>query len=184
MKDQKDVKFIGDTLTGIPISYKRTVMADLEGIFRNEDARKQMLPQTIVYEVDAYQPVPAGMLGGLFFGITRIYHGQVGDEYFMTRGHFHALPDRSEFYWGIRGTGMLILMDRNRCVRVEKMEAGSLHYIPAHTAHRVANTSDGVLSFGACWPSDAGYDYAEIETQGFAACLVNASGIPQLIPLK
>ena len=29
-------------------------------------------------------------------------------------------------------------------------------------AHRVANTGNSVLSFAACWPSDAGHNYEEI----------------------
>jgi oxalate decarboxylase/phosphoglucose isomerase-like protein (cupin superfamily) len=40
--------------------------------------------------------------------------GKVGKEYFMTKGHFHMRPDRAEFYRGVRGEGMLIMMDRNR----------------------------------------------------------------------
>ncbi len=72
-------------------------------------------------------------------------------------------------------------MSRDRRVRTEKMHPGSLHYIPAHTAHRVANTGSALLSFGACWPSDAGHDYEEIARNGFAARLVNRDGKPRLV---
>mgnify|MGYP001555399913 CR=1 FL=1 len=184
MRNQTSIKFIGDALLGSDVFHTTKVMGDLEGIFRDEEKRKLISPETVVYEVDAYQPVNAGTQGGLFFGTTRIYPGLVGDEYFMTRGHFHALADRSELYWGIGGAGMLILMNRSRYVRIEKMGVGSLHYIPAHTAHRVANTGEGILSFGACWPSDAGYDYAEIKTKGFGGYLARVDGIPRLITLK
>jgi glucose-6-phosphate isomerase, archaeal len=184
MKNQTSIKFIGDVLVGIDVFHTRKVIGDLKGIFRDEEKRKLTSPETVVYEVDAYQPVDAGTEGGLFFGTTRIYPGLVGDEYFMTRGHFHALANRSEFYWGIKGRGMLILMDRNRHIKIEKVEVGSLHYIPAQTAHRVANTGDGVLSFGACWPADAGYNYLEIDTHGFGGYLVNVDGLPKLITLK
>lgn len=75
---------------------------------------------------------------------------------------------------------MLILMDRNRQVYLEKMQSGSLHYVPADIAHRVANTGEEVLSFGACWPADAGYDYKEIQLNGFAGRLLNENGHPLL----
>jgi len=178
------IRFLEDTLAGPQIEHKKTLIADLEGIFKDENARELLPPEMVVYEVDAYQPVRGGTQGGLFFGITRIQPGQVGNEYFMTRGHFHALADRGEFYWGIKGIGTLILMDRNRNARFEQMQPGSLHYIPAHTAHRVANTGKDILSFGACWPADAGYDYEEIEANGFSARLINEGGTPKLEPLQ
>jgi glucose-6-phosphate isomerase len=47
------------------------------------------------------------------------------------------------------------------------MFPGSLHYIKGNTSHRVANTGESVLSFGACWPSDAGHDYNVIAKEWF-----------------
>lgn len=177
-----DLVFYDGFLTGSSIQHKTTRIKDLIGIFKHEQERKEMNQDRLVYDVDFYQPVEPGTLGGLFFGITRIQPGNVGEEYFMTRGHFHAITNRAEFYWGISGIGALILMDRNRKVRLEPMKPGSLHYIPADTAHRVANTGGSVLTFGACWPSDAGYDYEEIQQHGFAARLVNVGGNAQLKP--
>lgn len=178
--NEAQVEFTADRLSGTPVDHKATLIDDLKAVFENEEKRALVPSGTVVYEVDAYKPVPDDTPGGLFFGITRIQPGQVGDEYFMTRGHFHALSDRSEFYWGIKGEGMLILMDRSRKVWVEKMYPGSLHYIPAHIAHRVANTGSDILSFGACWPADAGYDYEEIRLHGFSGRLLNVNGFPQL----
>lgn len=169
-----------DRLDGTSVHHKKTLIDDLRTVFEDEEERSRLPSETVVYEVDAYEPAPAGTSGGLFFGITRIRPGQVGEEYFMTRGHFHALSDRTEFYWGINGEGVLILMDRSRRLRLEKVRPGSLHYIPADTGHRVANTGTGILSFGACWPADAGYDYEEIMRNGFAGRLLNVGGHPHL----
>ena len=72
-------------------------------------------------------------------------------------------------------------MDQQRNTWTEKMYPGSLHYIPAGVAHRTANTGSGVLSFGACWPADAGYDYERIDREGFSKILVRKEGIPTLI---
>src|SRR5690606_404218 len=151
------IAYLNDELNGDGVIRKSTHIGDLKNMFADEAWRAQMQQDKLVYDVKAYLPVKEGTVGGLFFGITKINPGKVGDEYFMTKGHFHALSDRGEFYWGIKGTGALILMDRKRNTRIEKMQEGSLHYIPAHTAHRVANTGDDILSFGACWPADAGH---------------------------
>ena len=112
-----------------------------------------------------------------------IYPGKVGDEYFMTKGHFHANMNRGEYYWGVEGEGRLIMMDQNRRVWSERMFPGSLHYIPGGVAHRVANIGYSVLSFAACWPSDAGHDYQVILENGFSASLQCVNGNPQLIEI-
>lgn len=154
---------------------------DLKEIFTDKEAGEELAGDKVVYEVESYLPVAEDTTGGLFFGITFIHPGTVGNEYFMTKGHFHKIPNRAEFYWGIEGEGMLILMDKNRNTWAEKMYPGSLHYINGYIAHRTANTGKTVLSFGACWPSDAGHDYDTIATHGFSKILVNQNGVPALI---
>ncbi len=175
------VEFLKDELKGKEIINKSTCIGDLKNIFKDEQQRMLISQDKLVYEVQAYLPVDEGTLGGLFFGITKIHPGKVGNEYFMTRGHFHEISDRAEYYWGIKGQGALILMDRNRKITAEIMQEGSLHYIPAHTAHRVANTGNNTLSFGACWPADAGHNYKEIAANGFSGRLLDIDGLPQLI---
>ena len=151
-------------------------LGDLKGFFRDEKIRAGMDQSTLVYEVEAILPVEQGTEGGLYFGRTTVYPGRVGEEHFMTKGHFHVKSDRSEFYWGIEGDGVLLLMNRERQVTAEKISPGSLHYIPAHTAHRTVNTGNETLVVGACWPSDAGHDYEEIERDGFPASLNEMDG--------
>jgi glucose-6-phosphate isomerase len=99
----------------------------------------------------------------------------------MTKGHFHAKGDRGEYYWCIKGKGMLIFMDRNRNTWAEEMTPGSLHYMPARVAHRTVNTGNEPMTFGACWPSDAGHDYGTILEEGFSARLLEVDGKPMLV---
>jgi Glucose-6-phosphate isomerase (GPI) len=49
--------------------------------------------------------------GGLFWGNTTLYPGSLGDEYFMTKGHFHRTRNRGEFYVTRKGEGALLLME-------------------------------------------------------------------------
>ena len=156
-------------------------LGDLRGIFADVDAFSRMPQNMPAYEVSSFLPEQEGTPGGLYFGITYLHPGKVGNEYFMTKGHFHANIDRAEFYWGLEGEGMLILMDQLRRVWTERIFPGSLHYIPGGVAHRMANTGNTLFSFAACWPSDAGHNYREIADHGFAARLLEVDGKPQLI---
>lgn len=156
-------------------------LSDLKGIFRDEKLRSELPQSTIAYRVQTYFPVKEGTSGGLFWGSTFIEPGLVGDEYFMTKGHFHALRDRTEIYMGVAGEGALILMNESGRTWCEKMYPGSVHAIPSNVAHRVANTGDKVLSFLACWPADAGHDYETIANEGFRARLLKVNGAPKLV---
>jgi glucose-6-phosphate isomerase len=168
-------------MSGEPIINQIRKLKDIPGIFADEKAFSEMDEEQLAYTVQAWLPVADGTPGGLFFGASTIYPGKVGNEYFMTKGHFHSLGDRAEFYWGVQGKGMLILMDRERNIWAEEVYPGSLHYIGGEIAHRLANTGDEKLIVGACWPSDAGHDYDEIAENGFSARLLEIEGIPKLI---
>ncbi|MCC6681988.1 MAG: cupin domain-containing protein [Phycisphaeraceae bacterium] len=169
-------------LQGAKVTQQQRTLADLAGVFADQVAWAAMDGKQLVYRVQLYLPVPDNAEGGLFFGNTTIMPGRVGDEYFMTKGHFHACRNRAEYYWTLQGRGGLILMDEQRHCRLEWLSPGSLHYIPGHTAHRVANTGDEPLTFAACWPADAGHDYDTIARHGFTARLRCVDGEPTLVP--
>ena len=156
-------------------------VAQMADVFADEQARQQMAPHTLMYAVEYWRPVIDGTEGGLFWGNSTIFPGVVGDEYFMTRGHFHARPDRAEYYITVSGAGVLVLMDEQRRGSVQLMEPGTTHYIPGRIAHRVVNTGDTPLTFLACWPSDAGHDYATIEKRGFSLRVVRRNGRPEVL---
>jgi glucose-6-phosphate isomerase len=154
---------------------------DLAGTFSDDEAFRRMDQNRVVYRVRWYEPAVPGSEGGLFWGVTTIEPGRVGDEYFMTRGHFHGNRTRAEFYCTAQGNGMLLNMNSERKTWGEAMAPGSLHYVRGENGHRVANTGDKPLIFWACWPTDAGYDYETIMLQGFGARLVSQDGVPVLV---
>jgi glucose-6-phosphate isomerase len=165
---------------GVRESSKR--LRELAPLFRDSKAAADLDPDTVVCRVKSWMPVAEGADGGLFWGTTTIEPGKVGDEYFMTHGHFHATRNKAEFYATLRGEGALILMDETGRTWFEAMNPGTVHYIPGGVAHRVANTGAGPLAFAACWPSDAGHDYAVIRARGFGARLREVNGRPMLVP--
>lgn len=178
------IDFSNGEITGKDVLNPIKKLKDLLNIFEDEEAFLKLDDEEIIYEVQAILPVKEGLEGGLFYGKTIISPGKVGDEYFMTKGHFHQKMDRAEFYWGIEGEGMLLLMDEERNCWAEKMYPESLHYINGYIAHRTINTGSTKLIFGACWPSDAGHNYQEIMDNGFSARLKEVDGKPQLIPSR
>jgi glucose-6-phosphate isomerase len=159
-------------------------LGHLKGIFHDQQAWRQLDPETIVYRVWWWEPVPAGTQGGLFWGTTEIQPGRVGKEYFMTHGHRHVIRERAEFYATVAGTGKLVLIDGTGHTWFEDMTPGSLHYIAGEVAHRVVNTGDVPVRFIACWPSDAGHDYEISGCQGFGARVTEEHGAPVFTTTK
>jgi glucose-6-phosphate isomerase, archaeal len=181
MKPEVAIDFSTGELAGSPLHDSSRTIGDMKGYYRDERARQSLDPETVVYRVQAFLPGSEGEEGDLLLGTTFVQPGTVGDEYFMTKGHFHLNRKRTEYYITVAGSGGLILMDESRRTRFEPMRPGSVHYIPSHTAHRVANLGDSVLAFLACWPSDAGHDYESIASKGFGARLRKVNGIATLV---
>lgn len=154
-------------------------LGELASIFRNPEAAKGMDPRTPVYETYGCPGEVEGP-ARLLYATTVLHPGQVGGEFFMTRGHFHTDPARGELMLTLRGHGALILMDRDRNTWTEPMEPGSVHDIDGRYAHRVANTGDELLVFYVAWMSDCGHDYESIREQGFGKILVEGPAGPVL----
>ncbi len=169
-------------VSGAEVIASAKTFGELRPLFEDREAAGQIPDAQEIYRVQAYMPIPTGTEGGLFWGNTTLQPGKVGNEYFMTKGHFHRMRNRAEYYLTFHGSGALLLMDEAGNTRWEQMNEGSVHYIPGCTAHRVANTGIVPLVFAACWPSDAGYDYETIERDGFSMRLVEQDGKPTLVP--
>jgi glucose-6-phosphate isomerase, archaeal len=168
-------------LSGASVEQSVKTLGQLKNIFMNEQARESMNPNTVVYRVQAWCPLPQGTEGAQFWGTTVIEPGLVDAEYFMTHGHFHEKRDRTEYYATIEGEGALILMDDSGKTWMEPMSPGTLHFIPPNVAHRVANAGTIPLRLVACWPSDAGHDYGVIRRSGFGARLLKVHGKPSFV---
>ena len=174
-------EFTAAGLSGDSVDTMTRTISDLDGVFEDAAAYEALDGDTVVYNVESYTPVASGTAGGLFFGVTHLLPGKVGNEYFMTKGHFHEKRDRSEFYWGIAGEGLLVMMNDSGEAWTEEVQPGSLHYVPADTAHRLVNTGDAVLDVGACWPSDAGHDYGSITESGFSIRVLAGVSGPEIV---
>lgn len=122
---------------------------------------------TIMYEVYSYSKGNPDQVGNLNWGLTVMKPVLVDNECNITRGHFHEDLACAEIYFCLHGEGLLLFMDENNNCFAEKMVQGSVHHIDGKLAHRLVNTGDEELRVGACWPTNAGHDYARIEHNPF-----------------
>ena len=53
-------------------------------------------------------PVPEAQ-GHLIYGISKLQGGLVGDECFMTKGHYHTISGTAEIYQCLRGEGYMLM---------------------------------------------------------------------------
>jgi glucose-6-phosphate isomerase, archaeal len=157
-------------------------LSDLRGLFLDLEAEAALVAHDpLVYRVYDAADLPK-QDGHLLFSTTVIEPGRVGDEYFMTKGHFHARADRAELYYGLSGQGMLLLQTPEGRVESLPMVAGTAAYVPPYWGHRTVNTGDAPFVFLACYPADAGYDYGTIARDGFAGIVVAGADGPRVVP--
>jgi glucose-6-phosphate isomerase len=170
----------GDYLAAQTVQTRRLV--DMRGFYADVAAEEALAAENpLIYEV-FYAGVTPEEVGQLSFCTTILYPGKVGDEYYMTKGHFHAKADRGEVYHGLIGEGMLISQTPDGKIDVQVMKPGVTAYVPPYWAHRTVNTGSGNFAFLAIYPSDAGYNYGIIAEQGFASIIVERDGQPTVIP--
>ena len=135
-------------------------LSDLEGYFQSGTASDD-----VVYRVFGI-PVPETN-SEVLCSTTVLEAGEVGGEYYMTKGHFHVQRDRSEIYIGLSGEGRLVMATEDGRYTVETMRRGTVNYIPGGWAHRSVNVGEDPLVFFAAYIGDAGHDYESIERWGF-----------------
>ncbi len=142
--------------------------SDLSGAFSDKDAWERLIIEgdPIIYEVFQHDvPEQAGQLIGC---TTVLNPGTVGDEYYLTKGHYHALRETGEVYYGLSGQRYLLLRTETGASEALPMGTGRLAYVPPLWAHRSVNTGSKPYVFHAIYPGDAGHDYAAVEKAGFA----------------
>jgi glucose-6-phosphate isomerase len=169
-----------DPVTGnIPAAtrhYQKT-FEQLEGRYADRDAYAAMLPAwrgKVVYEV--WEHKASTMTGDLIFGTSVMQPGRVGDEYFLTSGHQHQLPDRAETYYCLSGTGVMLMESPDGEIEVREWTPGMAVYVPPYWIHRSVNTGAGVLVTLFNYSADSGQNYELIAEHGGMRQLVVADG--------
>lgn len=156
-------------------------LSDLKGLFSDQAAEAELLVENpLLYEVYEAADIPKED-GHLLFSTTVLRPGTIGNEYYMTKGHYHARADRAELYYGLAGEGLLLMQTPEGRIDAQPMRAGAACYVPPHWGHRSINTGTEDLVFLAVYPGDAGYRYGPIAESGFASIAVAGPNGPELV---
>jgi glucose-6-phosphate isomerase len=102
--------------------------------------------------------------------------GTVGDEFFLTRGHIHRVPNRPEIYYGQKGRGLMLMESPEGETSIVEIAPQTICYVPPFWIHRSVNTGteDFVMVFS--YPADSGQDYSIISRSGGMKSRIVASG--------
>lgn len=143
--------------------------ADMRGYYADAAALERLIVESsnpVHYEVFEV-PVPAEA-GHLMYCISTLQPGLVGEECFMTKGHYHSVPNTAEIYLCLRGEGYMVMKTTaGKCV-AERMTRGRMVYVPPYWAHRSVNTgADEPLVSFCVYPAEAGHNYGDIAQEGF-----------------
>ncbi len=156
-------------------------LSDMALMYADRAAAQRILAQEgdrLIYEYQ-FVELPSAE-GQLPHGSTRILPGDIGGEYHMTKGHYHARREQGEVYFGLSGRGMLLLQTEQGATSALEMSAGSAAYVPPYWAHRTVNIGAEDFVFFSVWEARAGHDYASIERDGFRQLVVMRDGAPAL----
>jgi glucose-6-phosphate isomerase len=169
-----DVDALGGALRGDAERYEKH-LADLAGLYADGDAFSAALGDADdepVYWVDS-STVERGE-GALTIGVSVLRPGRIGDEFAMTRGHLHAVAEHAEMYYGLSGTGVMLLDALDGRSRAVPIGPGVVVHVPGGWVHRSVNVGDDLLVTLFCYATDAGQDYGLIERAGGMSTLVVA----------
>lgn len=156
-------------------------LSDMKDFYYDKEAVQRILAKEdpIIYEVYAWERSTDE--GNLSFATTILNPGKIGDEYYMTKGHFHSKRDRAEVYITLSGNGKIVIQDEDGDASVLDLVPNSIIYVPPRHAHRTVNIGNKPLIFIAIYPSDAGHDYDVIAQKGFSKIIVERDGKPTAI---
>jgi glucose-6-phosphate isomerase len=141
--------------------------SDMRGYYRDGDALERLITAGNPVHYEVFEtPVPHEY-GHLMYCISKLHPGLVGDEWFMTKGHYHTVLNTGEIYLALRGEGLMMMMTPDGQCRHERFEPGRMVYVPPYWGHRSINTGTEPLISFCVYPGDAGHNYGDIEKEGF-----------------
>ena len=169
----------------VPSQYDNHIqrrLSAMQGQYLDGDSCARLLAahDPLLYEV--YELQRPTVAGELLHGISIVHAGTVGDEYFMTKGHFHTVLETAEIYYCLNGRGFMVMETPEGEWAVEELSPGKVLYVPPRWAHRSVNADDSqdLITFFA-YPGNAGHDYGSIEAQGFRKLVLKRDGRPTVV---
>jgi glucose-6-phosphate isomerase len=157
-------------------------LSSMKGQFFDQAVYAAMLAEEdrLLYEV--YEIRRPELAGELLHGVSIVHPGKVGQEFYMTKGHFHTVLETAEVYYCLQGEGCMVMETPEGEWSVEVLRPGRVLYVPPRWAHRSVNTGkEADLMTFFIYPGNSGHDYSTIETQGFRKLVVDGPSGMQVI---
>jgi len=170
--------------TGLSKTHKpiQRLLSNMKGLFADDVALNAAIADEnkLVYEF--YDMGVPESEKEVAYGTCITYPGKIGDEYFMTKGHFHTVLDAAEIYYCLRGNGYMLMENPEGDWEAQELKPGQALYVPGRYAHRSINISatEPLITFFA-FPANAGHDYGTIESQGYRMLLIERDGKPSFV---
>jgi glucose-6-phosphate isomerase len=187
MQSTKDIPFtfevsIPKTSMSRYDNYITRHLSSMKGQYADPAAFEAMLRQEDVLLYEVYETKRPEVAGELLNGLSIVHPGQVGREYFMTKGHFHTVLETAEVYYCLKGEGMMVMETPEGDWAVEELRPGRVLYVPPRWAHRSVNTgsAEDLVTFFV-YPGHSGHDYGTIEAQGFRKLVIEEKGRPKIV---
>lgn len=151
--------------------------SEMRGYYADQEALGRLIADRgdpVHYETFE-SPVPEEY-GHVVYCISKLYAGLVGEECFMTKGHYHTVLETGEIYLCLRGEGLMMMKTTEGACKWEKSVPGRLVYVPSYWGHRSINTGDEPLISLCIYPGDAGHNYGDVRTEGFPKRVFKRNG--------
>ena len=169
-----------DIENGIMLKPQRHLVhraSDMRGLYKDEQALEELIQiqdNPVHYEVFE-TPVPEED-GHLMYCISKLQPGIVGNEFFMTKGHYHTITETAEIYLCLSGKGYMMMKTAQGESASEGMARGKMVYVPPYWAHRSINTGNDPLISFCVYPAHAGHNYGDIGKGEFAQRIFKING--------
>ncbi|SDA61782.1 glucose-6-phosphate isomerase [Sinorhizobium sp. NFACC03] len=160
----------------------RRTLSKMKGMFHDQAAYEAQLAKGDALLYEFYDMGVPDSEKDVAYGTSITYPGKVGDEYHMTKGHFHTVIDTAEVYYCLRGHGYMMMETPEGKTEWLEFLPGKAVYVPGRWAHRSINVhpTEPLVTFFA-FPGNAGHDYGTIESKGFRKLMVERDGKPTVI---
>lgn len=160
----------------------RRTLSKMKGMFADSKAFDETLARSDALIYEFYDMGVPDSENHVAYGTSITYPGKIGNEYYMTKGHFHTVIDTAEVYYCLRGHGYMMMETPEGETEWREFLPGKAVYVPGRWAHRSINVhpTEPLVTFFA-FPGHAGHDYGTIETKGFRKLIVEQDGKPTVI---
>jgi glucose-6-phosphate isomerase len=155
--------------------------SSMKGHYADETALQRIIEQGDPVHYEVFEKMVPQIRGHLQICISSTNPGIVGEEFFMTKGHYHEDVGTAETYLCLCGYGYMLMKTSDGESAVEDFKPGRLVYVPPFWAHRTVNTGAEPLISFCVYPAEAGHNYGDIELEGFPKRVVRRNGQVKIV---